>query len=102
MKQMLAKVFTVFDSKAVAYMSPFIEASTGTGIRRFSDEVNNTSNSRSALVAHPEDFTLFEIGTWDEIAGVVLPYEAKISRGVGVDYRREPEVASDVPRLVRQ
>lgn len=83
------KVFTVYDSKIEAYGQPWLAQATGAAIRSFTDEVNRT-DGQSPVAAHPEDFTLFEIGTWDELAGEIDMYHAKKSLGTGVDFRQHP------------
>lgn len=81
------KVCSVYDSKAEAYMRPFFAEATGQAIRSFSDEVNSARED-AVLSAHPEDFTLFELGTFDPLTGALLPYEAKKSLGCGIDFTR--------------
>lgn len=60
---MIHKMFAVFDSKAEAYTHPLIFKTTGEAIRMFTDE---TSNPNSQVCKHPEDYTLFEIGSYDD------------------------------------
>lgn len=60
---MLHFVFTVYDSKAEAYLQPLFVKSKGEAIRSFSDEVNRED---SLLFKHVEDFTLFQLGSWDD------------------------------------
>lgn len=80
----MVKMCCVYDSKAEAYMRPFVAQSTAAAIRSFGDEVNS-GNKESPLVSHPEDFTLFEIAQWDEMHGVISVYEAKKSLINGLD-----------------
>lgn len=60
------KVFSVWDKKALAYMNPFYYLQTGQAIRGFSDAVNDP---QSPFFKHPEDFTLFQVGEWDDRDG---------------------------------
>lgn len=62
---MITKVFTVYDSKAKAYMSPFFDQSHGAAIRAFSDAAKNP---QSAIGRHPEDYTLFYLGEYDDLS----------------------------------
>ena len=80
---MILKVFSVFDSKAEAYMQPFFMATRGQAIRAFSDTCSDKSTQFSR---HPGDFTLFEIGSYDDSTGVMSSYEAKISLGVATEF----------------
>ena len=80
----MVKVFTVYDSKAEAYLPPFYARSTGDAIRRFSDTANDVSHDFNK---HAADFTLFEIGEFDELQGVFNLLPANISRGCALDYK---------------
>ncbi|WNK15024.1 MAG: nonstructural protein [Microvirus sp.] len=63
-------VFTVFDSKAGFYKSPFILRSKGEALRAFQDIANDV---QSDIGKHPEDFILYLIAEYDELTGVYLP-----------------------------
>lgn len=54
-------IFCVFDSKAEFYNLPFFAVSVGEVLRMFTDEVNNPN---SLLCKHPEDYTLFQLGSY--------------------------------------
>lgn len=84
----MQKVFVAYDSKSEAYGQPWYAMSTGAAIRSFSDEVNRT-DGQSQVAVHPEDFILFEIGTYNELEGRLEIYEAKKSLGLGLDFLRE-------------
>ncbi|MBT7660362.1 MAG: nonstructural protein [Bacteroidetes bacterium] len=60
---MLQKLFTVYDSKAENYSNPVYLASTGLAVRTFSDSVQDPE---SPFAKHPADYTLFELGTYDD------------------------------------
>ncbi|AXH77096.1 MAG: nonstructural protein [Microviridae sp.] len=60
---MLLKVFAIYDSKVEAYMSPIFVPSRGQALRSFIDAAQDTTNN---LGKHPADFTLFEIGVFDD------------------------------------
>jgi len=64
------KVFSVYDSKAAAYMTPFFLRTEGEAVRSFMDEVNR---SGSGFNAHPEDFVLMLVGDWDAVEGSLIP-----------------------------
>ena len=57
------QMFTIYDRKAEAYAQPVFYPSTGAAIRAFADAVNKPGNDFSA---HPEDFMLFHIGSFNE------------------------------------
>lgn len=77
------KVYTVYDSKAEMYLQPFFMRAKGEALRAFSDMCND---EKTQFGAHPEDYTLFEIGTYDDSKGKFVPYEANVSCGCGLDF----------------
>lgn len=87
---MKAKICVIYDSKAEGYMQPFFSQASGAAIRAFSDELNNPQSQNRSLHDHPEDYTLFEIGTWDDKEGRIEPYTAPqaLIRGVDVTERQ--------------
>lgn len=88
---MKSKVYTVYDSKIEAYMSPFLMQTKGQAIRAFSDTVNDP-DSKNGFHQHPEDFTLFEIGEYDDQTGVYTMHEAKISLGTATEFKKQQEL----------
>ena len=60
---MLHKIFSVFDSKAELYLTPFFMKTKGEAVRGFEDVANDKN---SAIGRHPEDYTLFELGEYDD------------------------------------
>lgn len=73
------KIFSIFDQKAAAYLSPFTLQSEAHAIRQLADVL--LSNQTSPFSDYPEDFTLMEIGTWDQLTGEIHPHQAFISHG---------------------
>lgn len=62
-------VLAVYDVQAQAYHKPIFVPSRGVGVRMCSDECNRQAQD-NVLYQHPEDFRLFELGTWDEASGL--------------------------------
>lgn len=60
-------MIAVKDRAANTFARPFCVRSTAEAIRSFSDEVNKAD---SPLNAHPEDYDLYKIGTFDEDTGI--------------------------------
>lgn len=85
---MTLKIFTVFDSKAEVYMTPFFLKSRGEAIRSWTEVVND---GQAIFCKHPSDFTLFEIGTFDELSGSVTMYESKVSLGLALEFKKAPD-----------
>ena len=84
---MLLKIFTVYDSKTEAYMQPFFMQSTGQACRSFEDTVNEQN---SQFNKHAADFTLFEIGTFEDSDASFVINEAKTNLGTALEYLNQP------------
>ena len=66
---MLSKIFVMRDSKAGFYGVPFFEVSRGSALRGLTEAVRD---KQSTICKYPEDFSLFEIGEWDNVACKML------------------------------
>lgn len=60
---MIWVMFAVKDSAIDAFNRPFCAHTTATAIRSFTDEVNRQG---SEMNSHPEDYSLHDLGTWDD------------------------------------
>lgn len=87
---MLQKMFVIYDSKTEAYLTPFFMPSKGDAIRALSSLVADVSHN---FGKYPEDFTLFEIGSWNNSDCKFVLHEAKHSIGVLVEFKRESSIA---------
>lgn len=56
-------IYTVYDTKAQAYLAPYFMHADGMAIREFSNAVNN---ERHHFSRNPEDYILFSIGVFDD------------------------------------
>ena len=65
---MKMKVLSVFDSAAQAFGRPAFVAAIGSAIRSFTDEVNRV-DADNQMNQHPSDFTLYELGEFDDEHG---------------------------------
>jgi len=83
---MKLKVYTIYDSKIQTYMRPFFLQANGAARRAFEDLVNDKSTEISR---HPEDYTLFELATFDDQTGVFENANAPTSLGLAQEYIRE-------------
>lgn len=86
---MTLKVFCVFDSKVEAYMQPFFMKSRGEAIRGFTEVVNDPKTS---IHKWPADYTLFELGSWDESKAKFELLSTPYSLGVGLEFVKEKPV----------
>lgn len=65
---MTKQVFAVHDVAAGAYLAPFIVHGEGLAVRMFSDLVTEPGHQFNK---HPADYTLFKIGVFDDVTGVL-------------------------------
>lgn len=83
---MIYTVFSIYDSKAEAYLPPFILPKIAQAKRAFADCVNSDSHQ---FGQNPADYTLFELGQFNDEDGRFMLQRANISLGNGVEYRSE-------------
>lgn len=63
---MITNMYSVFDSKAGAFLQPFFLPSDGVAIRAMQD---CTSDPSHMFHRHAEDYALFRLGSFDDQAG---------------------------------
>jgi hypothetical protein len=83
---MKLNVYSIFDSAAKAYTNPFFMHNDGLAIRAFSDNVN--SEQENNIAKHPDQFTLFRIGEFDDASGEIKTDIVK-SLGTGLQYQEK-------------
>lgn len=62
-------VLSILDSAVSAFGRPFFVPARGAGIRAFMDEVNRQAPDNQ-MHNHPGDFSLYDLGTFDEESGI--------------------------------
>jgi hypothetical protein len=67
---MLKVVCSVFDVKAAAYSNPFYAVNNSVATRDFRQACTDPA---SALSANPEDFSLYQVATFDDESGLFAP-----------------------------
>lgn len=80
---MISNICSIFDGKAEAYMQPFFVQAIGVAKREFGNLVNDPSHP---IGKHPEDYTLFVVGTWEEMEGKLVSLEPR-AIGNGLDFK---------------
>lgn len=83
---MIHKIFTVFDCKAEAYLPPFLLHAKGQAIRAFTDMANDPNH---VFNKHPEDYTLFELGEFDDGSAIITIHPSPQSMGVALEFVAE-------------
>lgn len=77
-------MFSVYDTKVSGYLAPFFLQNANVAKRTFSDCANDPNHLFSA---HPQDFILFEIGTFDSNTGFFTPHEKALNHGNALQYK---------------
>lgn len=73
---MKMRMYSILDSKVASYSLPFYAQTDASAVRKFSDVVNDGSVANNDYFRHPEDFSLFFVGEFDDSVGsldVVVP-----------------------------
>lgn len=60
---MKLKAFSVYDEKAECFAHPFFVSATGIATRMLATWANNPE---STICKYPSDFTLYEVGSWND------------------------------------
>lgn len=87
----MQKVMSVFDSKVEGYLPPQVFVTVAVAVRSFKFAANSEGNDFSRFAA---DYTLFEIGEWDDQAGTMQMHEAKVNHGTALEHQ---QVVVEVP-----
>jgi hypothetical protein len=84
---MIYKAYSIYDSKVGSYMQPFFVRSKGEAIRMV---MNELTREDSNLTKYPADFTLFEIGEYDDSNGnLSTPEVGPTNVGVLIEFTKE-------------
>lgn len=80
---MIHLIFSIHDSKAGAYLTPFYLPTIDMASRAFGDCVNSDSH---AFGKHPADYTLIQTGQWDDNSNKHDMLDLPNSLGSGIEY----------------
>lgn len=88
------KFYSVHDSKAEAFLPPFTAPTAGVAIRMWEAACNDPEHT---FHRHAGDYTLFEIGEFDQDSGQVNGYAVLNNLGIALQYKTDqpdqPELA---------
>lgn len=85
---MIYRVCAIRDRAVDVFGQPIFFAHIGAAVRSFSDEVNRKVDGNQ-LAAHPEDFDLYELGSFDDSTGVFSQDVSPRQVAVGKDCVRD-------------
>lgn len=92
----LLKAFSILDTKADIFSPPFFFPTTGQAVRAFKDLSND---GQSSVSRHPADYRLFQVGTFDDARGQLLPLDQVEPLGYASDYLNLPGTPVGVSNL---
>ncbi len=81
---MISKIYSIFDEAAQAHLPPFFLPTDAMAKRTFGDCIND---AKHAFAQHPDHYTLFDHGTFDNITGEILSHENMVSLGNGIIFK---------------
>lgn len=67
---MNVNIYSIYDSQLQSYAAPFFSPTNGSALRAFADHVNERG---TAANKHPEDFTLWHLGSFNDQEGSISP-----------------------------
>lgn len=80
---MLLQVYAVYDSGISAWRLPMFARSKGEILRCWADAVNNP---QSDFAKYPSDYTLFEVGSWDDANCKFDLLKTPVRIGVAIEF----------------
>lgn len=83
---MILRIYAIYDSAAAVYMRPFYCTTDKEAQRAFADLAKDSTHS---VGRHPNDYTLFKLGTYDDNTGMFLTSPPE-SMGNALEYTVEP------------
>lgn len=85
---MIYGVYAIYDSAAHVFTAPTIDMSDASAVRSFQQAI---ANSGSLMNFKPDDFSLYQVGTFDVETGELEPCNppSRLIVGSDVDYRKE-------------
>jgi hypothetical protein len=83
---MIYFVYSIYDEKVKTFANPFYKPTNPSAIRDFTDLAKDQNTT---IGRHPEDYTLYQIGEYDDQTGLMKPYEQLNNLGKATQYTEE-------------
>lgn len=93
------KIYCIYDCKVESFGTPFFFRTKGDALRGFS-EVSN--DQKTQIGKYPADFTLFEMGDYDEVKGKFVLYSTPTSVACAIEFVKEapsPSMSDDARQM---
>lgn len=79
-------VMAVYDSKAGVHSVPYYSITLGIAIRAFREAANTLDHP---VCKYPEDYSLFELGMWNDETAVFTPLREPKNLGLAATYKKQ-------------
>lgn len=86
----MKKAYIIYDCKSESYSPPMLHLAVGDALRAFTQAANAQDNQ---IGLNPEDFSIFEIGEYDERTGIFTSYENRTHIANALDLVQSKEKA---------
>lgn len=83
---MISQIMSVRDSKTEVFSQPMFFVTKGVALRAFMDEVQRAGSDVSK---HPEDFSFWHLGSFDDTTGDFIPLAAPDRIALAIDCKTE-------------
>lgn len=93
---MKLEIFSVYDTKAHAYLPPFFLHNIEMAKRTFQNCANSTEHT---FGTNPEDYCLFHLGSFDDNTGKIKTLSTPQSLGLAQEYKNTTPVSVTPPNL---
>lgn len=91
-------VYSIYDSKAEAFITPWFAQTPAVAMRQFIA----AANDKGDFNRFAEDYTLFELGKWDTETALFESHKTPISKGNAIQFRTEkPPKVSEAKRTLK-
>lgn len=91
-------IFSVYDSAAKFYSDPFFALTKGQALRDF---VRAANDKNTYLNLAPADYTLFQLGSFDELTGKVDMELTPVALGKAIEYLNDSSFALKSEQVVK-
>lgn len=85
---MIYLLCSIRDRVADTFNPPYAVPAIGLAVRTFTDEINR-ADEKNLLYMHPDDFELYQLGTYDDSTGMVTQDSIPRQIVLGRDCRKD-------------
>lgn len=93
---MKSKVFSVYDSKAEAYLPPFMMPTKGMALRAMEECASSPDHQ---FCKHAADYTLFELGEFDDSKGTYSQSTNHVNLGCLIEFKSKVDNTGNLETL---